>query len=93
MLIVNEALILQGIFTDGDLRRSLQKHGASSLNFQMEKLMTKSARWIHAHNLAWDAMKEMEGDQKNAITLLPVLEKDQKVVGVIKLHDIVQSGL
>lgn len=93
VLIVDEAQILQGIFTDGDLRRSLQKHGASSLDLHMEDLMTKTARWIHSHNLAWDAMRQMEDDQKNAITILPVLESDKKVIGIIKLHDIVQSGL
>lgn len=93
VLVVNEARVLQGIFTDGDLRRSLQKHGATSLDFPMKELMTQAARWIEPHQLAWDAMRKMEGDQKNAITILPVLEKDKKVVGLIKLHDIVQTGL
>jgi arabinose-5-phosphate isomerase len=93
VLVVDEAQVLQGIFTDGDLRRSLQKHGASSLHFHMEELMTKAARWIEPHNLAWDAMQKMEGDQKNAITVLPVLDGNKKVAGIIKLHDIVQSGL
>lgn len=93
ILIVDEAQVLQGIFTDGDLRRSLQKHGASSLHLSMEEVMTKAARWTDPHCLAWDAMRKMEGDQKSAITVLPVLEKDKKVVGLIKLHDIVQTGL
>lgn len=93
VLVVDDAQILQGIFTDGDLRRSLQRHGASSLHFNMEELMTKTARWIEPHNLAWDAMRQMEGDQKNAITVLPVLDSNKKVTGIIKLHDIVQSGL
>jgi arabinose-5-phosphate isomerase len=93
ILVVDEARSLQGIFTDGDLRRSLQKHGASSLNLQIGDLMTKTARWIDPQSLAWDAMRKMEGDQKNAITVLPVLESETKVVGLIKLHDIVQSGL
>ncbi len=93
VLVVNEIHDLQGIFTDGDLRRSLQKHGASSLHLTMEDLMTKTARWIDSHSLAWDAMRQMEGDQKNAITVLPVLENNKKVIGLIKLHDIVQSGL
>lgn len=93
VLVVDEAQVLQGIFTDGDLRRSLQKHGASSLHLHVEDLMTKTARWIDPNCLAWDAMREMEGDQKNAITVLPVLEKDKRVIGLIKLHDIVQSGL
>lgn len=92
VLIVDEAKKLQGIFTDGDLRRSLQKHGAIALESSMGELMTKTARSITPHHMAWEAMKEMESDQKNAITILPVLD-EQKVVGVIKLHDIVQSGL
>ncbi len=93
VLVIDDAHYFQGIFTDGDLRRSLQKHGASSLHFNMEDVMTKTARWIEPHNLAWDAMRVMEGDQKNAITVLPVLEKGKKVIGLIKLHDIIQSGL
>lgn len=93
VLVVNEAQVLQGIFTDGDLRRSLQKHGASSLHLSMQEVMTTTARWIDPHSLAWEAMRKMEGDQKSAITVLPVLEDNQKVIGLIKLHDIVQSGL
>lgn len=93
VLVIDEAQALQGIFTDGDLRRSLQKHGASSLHLHMVDLMTKTARWIDSQSLAWDAMRQMEGDQKNAITVLPVLENNKKVIGLIKLHDIVQSGL
>lgn len=93
VLVINDEQILQGIFTDGDLRRSLQKHGASSLSLQMKDVMTQAARSIEPHHLAWDAMREMEGDQKNAITVLPVLENKQKLVGLIKLHDIIQSGL
>lgn len=93
VLVVDDSQMLQGIFTDGDLRRSLQKHGASSLNLPMEDVMTKTVRWIDPHTLAWEAMRLMEGDQKNAITVLPVLEKSKKLLGLIKLHDIVQSGL
>lgn len=92
VLVIDEEKTLRGIFTDGDLRRSLQKHGSSSLHLTMEELMTPTARWIGPQSLAWDAMREMEGDQKNAITVLPVLENN-RVVGLIKLHDIIQSGL
>lgn len=92
VLVVDEAQALQGIFTDGDLRRSLQKHGATSLHLKMGDVMTKTARSIAPEKLAFEAMREMEGDQKNAITVLPVLE-EKKVVGIIKLHDIIQSGL
>ena len=39
------------------------------------------------------AMKAMEADQKHPIMVLPVLGENKEVVGVIKMHDIVQSGI
>lgn len=93
ILVVNSDSTLEGIFTDGDLRRSLVKEGASVLNLTMRQLMTITARCIGPDRLAWDAMKMMEADQKNAITCMPVIDESKKVVGLIRLHDIVQSGL
>lgn len=93
LLVVNKEMHLEGIFTDGDLRRALQKHGAQVLDQPIGALMTKSPRFIDPHKLAWEAMKQMEFDQKNAITCMPVLDETRKVLGLIRLHDIVQSGL
>lgn len=93
ILIVNEAHIFQGIFTDGDLRRALQHHGPKALEVTMHELMTHSAKFIGPHELAWEAMQVMESDQKHPVTVLPVLEDGNKVVGLIKMHDIVQSGI
>lgn len=93
VLIVDERMQLQGIFTDGDLRRSLQKHGSQALALSMEELMTPKPRSISPQSLAWEAMQLMEKDQENAITVLPVLDENRAVVGLIKLHDIVQTGL
>jgi arabinose-5-phosphate isomerase len=92
VIITNDERHLLGIFTDGDLRRSLQKHGATALHKSMDEIMTKTPRFIHSQMLAFDAMKFMEADQKRPITVLPVVD-DQKVVGIIKMHDIVQSGI
>ena len=93
VLVVNEEKELMGIFTDGDLRRALQGHGSKALDSSLEKLMTRSPRWIAAESLAWDALHIMEGDQKNPITVLAVLDQSSKVVGIIKMHDIIQAGL
>jgi len=92
MLIVDDKQNLQGIFTDGDLRRILQKCGDQALNLPIEEGMTKSPRWTTGEQLAFDAMKLMESDQKHPITVLPVL-KGQEVVGIIRMHDILQSGV
>ncbi len=93
VLVINKDKNLEGIFTDGDLRRSLQNYGPQVLEKSMQELMTTCAKWIGHDKLAIDAVKIMENDQKKAITALPVLEEGRKVVGLIRLHDILQSGL
>jgi arabinose-5-phosphate isomerase len=91
-LIIVDKMRLSGIFTDGDLRRSLQKFGAQLLHKKMEEVMTKNPRSISSDVLAYDAMKCMEQDQKSPIFVLPVVD-DDKVVGLLRMHDIIQAGL
>lgn len=93
VIVVNEENKLLGIFTDGDLRRSLQKFGSKVLETTMLEIMTKCARHIRSEQMASEALTLMEADQKHPITVLPVIDEKEKVVGLIKMHDIVQSGL
>ncbi len=93
IMVANESQKLQGIFTDGDLRRALQAHGSKALEKSMEQLMVNSAKFVSPDILAWDAMQLMEEDQKRPITVLPVLREDKTIVGILKMHDIIQSGL
>lgn len=93
ILAVDEEMKMQGIFTDGDLRRALLNHGPQVLDKKVEEVMTCTPRFIGPNQLAWDAMQAMEADQKNAITCLSVIDAERKVLGLIKLHDIIQSGL
>ena len=93
VLVVNEESKLQGIFTDGDLRRALSQKGPDVLQMSMEQLMTPSGKTVSADKLAWEAMQLMEADQQHPITSLPVIEEGRKVLGLIKMHDIIQSGL
>ncbi len=81
---------LLGIFTDGDLRRSLQTYGVDSLEYPMHELMTRDPRSVCPDMLAYEAMQLME--DVRPITVLVVIEKE-KCVGVLKMHDIVQAGL
>ncbi len=92
VLVMDEESKMEGIFTDGDLRRALQAHGPGVLSLPVEQMMTCSPKWTFPEKLAFEAMKEME-DPKREVTSLPVLTEDKKVVGLIKLHDIIQSGL
>lgn len=93
VLIVNEERHLLGIFTDGDLRRALQKLGSLALETEMQDLMSKTPSFISSELMASQALNLMESDQNRPITVLPVLDESSKVVGLIKMHDIVQSGL
>lgn len=92
MIVVDEKHRLKGIFTDGDLRRALQKKGERVLKEKIGDLMTLAPKMIEAEESAWEALKKMEGDQKQPIMVLPVVE-DQEVVGIIKMHDLIQAGL
>ncbi len=93
LIVTDEKKQLQGIFTDGDLRRALQAKGEGVLKEKLGALMTRAPKAIAADALAWDAMKLMESDQKQPVMVLPVLDDQQEVVGVIKMHDLVQAGL
>lgn len=92
LVVVDEQMRLHGIFTDGDLRRALQREGKQLLEVKMKKLMTPSPKAISKRALAWEALKLMEADCP--ITVLPVVdEQKEEVVGLVKLHDLIQAGL
>ena len=92
LIVVNENKNLEGIFTDGDLRRALQRHGPDVLQQEMGHLMTQGAIAIHSDLLAFDAMKEMQKNANKWVMVTPVVENNQ-VVGLLRMHDIIQSGI
>lgn len=92
LLVVDEERHLLGIFTDGDLRRSLQAQGAKVLDRPMGELMTPSALWATKDLLAWEALKMMQKDPKKWILVLPVLHQG-KVIGILRLHDIIHMEI
>jgi len=92
LLALDEQEKLLGIFTDGDLRRSLQSQGSGVLEEKIGNLMTSSPKCTIVDALAIEAMKQMEADPQRLVHMLAVLEKN-KLVGIIRMHDIVQAGL
>lgn len=84
---------LAGIITDGDLRRAIQSHDPSTLtNLRCDELMTRNPTVAHPKLLAYDALQLME-DRPSQISVLPVVDNGEVCVGLIRLHDIVRSGL
>ena len=78
-----------GFFTDGDLRRSIEKlidiHETS-----IDKIMTKKFLSCNEDNYASDVLEIMK---KNRINSLPVLNIKNKIIGVINMHILIDSGI
>jgi arabinose-5-phosphate isomerase len=91
--VVDDAGRLAGIITDGDLRRAIQRldHGALA-NLKCDEIMTRNPTVANPELLAYDALQLME-DRPSQISVLPVVDGGRVCVGLIRLHDIVRSGL
>ena len=85
--------LLLGIITDGDLRRMFEKtEQANWGNVLSQDIMTASPVTVAAECLAYEALQTME-DRPSQISVLPVVNEAQHCLGIVRLHDIVRSGL
>ena len=89
VIIVDDANRLEGIVTDGDLRRMLER-GIDVYNETVDNVMTKPPKWIDEREMAVNALQRMT-DMR--ITGMPVLNAEEKVVGAILMQDIYKAGI
>jgi len=90
VLITDEEGKLTSVLSDGDLRRALMKPDFT-IDCQVEEIATKNPRTINDKNLlASDALKVIE-DFK--IQLLVITDDQNKVVGVLHIHDLIEAGI
>jgi arabinose-5-phosphate isomerase len=82
---------LAGVFTDGDLRRSIEQ-GFDVLNRPIHELMNRHPKRVLRTNLAAKALQKME---EHSITSLFVFESEDGAmpVGIIHLHDLLKAGV
>jgi len=87
--IANDKNQLQGIFTDGDLRRTLEAqpniHKALIKDF-----MTPNCITITAHKIASEALNSMQQQKINALI---VIDEQQNIVGALNMHDLLRAGI
>lgn len=88
--VVNEQGELAGIYTDGDIRRTLLDNSCDIQTILVKDVMTTACRTIKPGLLAAEALALM---QKFKITSLVVMEDDQKPLGVLHLHDLLREGV
>ncbi len=80
---------LQGIITDGDLRRTLEK-GIDLSPLKAKDIMSSNPKTIHKDTLAVKALHLM---RKHSITQLIVVDQPHEYLGIIHLHDLIREGL
>jgi arabinose-5-phosphate isomerase len=88
ILIHKKSGLLEGIITDGDIRRAVAC--ATPIHaLTVEELMTREPHHALPDTPAFDALNTME---KHQITVLPILDTRGKVKGILHLHDILGKG-
>ena len=87
--VLNNDGTLAGIFTDGDLRRAIDR-GIDIRDAKIDDVMTRHCRSIQPGMLAAEALRIMED---NKITVLVALDDQQQPIGVIHTHDLLKAGV
>ena len=88
VIVTGDSLQVEGIVTDGDVRRyvasNLDLHGT-----RVEEAMTINPITISGDIQAVDALSIM---QRHEVTILPVVDGDRRLTGILHLHDLLGKG-
>ena len=83
-----------GVITDGDLRRGLKQNNAKRWkDITAKDIMTKNPITINHSASIIETIDLMECNSKKPISAIPVLKKDKEIIGIIRLHDLIKTGL
>ncbi len=92
-LIVDKQNKLQGIFTDGDLRRLFEagaENGLDMKNNRIGDILHPGCYTTNPDELAINVVNLM---QEKEITVLPVVDQNNRALGVIHMHDLLKAGI
>jgi arabinose-5-phosphate isomerase len=88
-IVVDEKDQILGVFTDGDLRRTLDSE-VDVRTARMSAVMTANPKRVRPGELAAEAVRLME---QYRITALPVGDESGKLVGALNIHDLFRAGV
>ncbi|MCH4247353.1 KpsF/GutQ family sugar-phosphate isomerase [Acinetobacter populi] len=88
--VVDHENTLLGIFTDGDLRRLLDKEQQFNVHTPVSAVMTKNPSTIKAGMRAVEALQSLRDKKINQFV---VVDDENKVIGVISMHDLISAGV
>lgn len=89
--VVDEKGRLAGLVTDYDIRRVLES-GKDFFSLTVQEIMNPKPECVFDDQNAFFALEMMEKREK-PISVLPVLNRQEQVVGMVHLHDLVARGL
>lgn len=82
--------VVEGVITDGDLRRGIERWGLKFFEKKAKEVMSANPKTVSAGELAAKALSIM---QEHSITALVVPDASGRAEGVIHLHDILKKGI
>lgn len=85
LIVVCEGDRIEGIVTDGDIRRAMERSGADFINLRAADILTRDPKRIHPEEKLIEAEKMMT---RHKITSLLVTDRDERLAGVIQIYDI-----
>jgi arabinose-5-phosphate isomerase len=87
--VTDEQDVLLGVFTDGDLRRALDR-GVELRGTCMREVMTRMPRTVRPEQLAAAAVNDM---QEHSVTALLAVDASGRLVGALNIHDLLRAGV
>ena len=91
--IINDSQAVLGIYTDGDLRRTLDINADKNINVhdaKIDDVMTANCKTIRENILAAEALTVM---QENKINAMLVVDENNVLVGALNMHDLLRAGV
>ena len=90
--VVDDHNVMLGVLNNGDIHRGLIK-GVGFLQRPVTELMTAKPKTITKDKLAAEALHLMESHRPKPITVLPVLDSERHVIGLLHMTDLVRQGV
>jgi arabinose-5-phosphate isomerase len=87
--IVDNTNIVLGIYTDGDLRRTLDKN-IDLQQTRIDQVMTANCKTVNTNDLAAEVLKLMEDHKINGAL---VTDADNRLIGALNMHDLLRAGV
>lgn len=87
--IVGEEDRIEGIFTDGDLRRLLEDRGVEGLDLPIAEVMSRAPMAIGPEKLAAEAIHIMEEREISCL----LVEETGKLAGIVHIHELLKAGV